>query len=174
MHTTQLLILGIAASACAVALAACGSVGYNSAATTNPSTSALTLSECMHSRGIKNFPDPTNGPGGPGLELSTSPGSETVIANGITFSGPAFQAAEKACAKLLPGGGAPPPPPTNQQKQQALEFAACMRKHGVPNFPDPTFSRGGGPKLQPAGINPNSPAFQLAAKTCGGGRLTIG
>ncbi|HTT29145.1 MAG TPA: hypothetical protein VMG37_12085 [Solirubrobacteraceae bacterium] len=174
MHTTQLVILGLTASACAVALGACGSAGYNAAATTNPSESALSLSQCMHSHGIKNFPDPTSGPGGPGLQLATSPGSGTIIADGVKFSGPAFQAAANACKKLLPGGGAPPPPLTNQQKQQALEFAACMRKHGVPNFPDPTFSPGGGPKLRPAGVDPSSPAFQHAVTACGGGGTRIG
>jgi len=89
----------------------------------NPSTnSPLRLSQCMHSHGIKNFPDPTAAPGGgTGLSLATSPGSETVIADGIMFSGPAFDAAAKACGKLLPGGGAPPPPPTAQQKQQAID-----------------------------------------------------
>ncbi|HUA06057.1 MAG TPA: hypothetical protein VMB27_19270 [Solirubrobacteraceae bacterium] len=173
MHITP-IVAGLFAAGYVVALAACGSSAYNSAATTNPSATALTLSECMHSHGIKNFPDPTSGAGGPSLELSTSPGSGTVIADGITFSGPAFQAAEKACAKLLPGGGAPPPPPTNQQKQQALEFAACMRKHGVPDFPDPTFARGGGPKLAPAGLDPSSPAFRHAVTACGGGRQMIG
>jgi len=173
MHITPVIAVLFAAG-CVVALAACGSASYISAATTNPSATALTLSQCMRSHGIKNFPDPTSGSGGLRLELSTSPGSGTVIADGITFSGPAFQAAEKACAKLLPGAGAPPPPPTNQQKRQALEFAACMRKHGVPDFPDPTFSPGGRPKLPPGAINPNSPAFQHAATACGGGRWTIG
>jgi len=47
-----------------------------------------------------------------------------------------------------------------------------MREHGVPNYPDPTFtgnahgitvSSGG------TGINPRSPAFQQAEKICGGG-----
>jgi len=170
MHISQLMVIGVAAVGCALALAACGSsAGYNPAAATNPnsSTGPLALSQCMHSHGIKNFPDPSNG----GLSLSTTPGSGTVTAAGITFSGPAFETAAKACAKLLPGGGGPPPPPTAQQKQQALEFAECMRTHGVPNFPDPTFSTGAGPKAasQLGGVNPSSPAFKQAVERCGGG-----
>jgi hypothetical protein len=173
MHISQLMVIGVAAIGCALALGACGgSAGYNPAAATNPnsSTGPFALSQCMHSHGIKNFPDPSNGSGGPGLSLATSPGSGTVIADGITFSGPAFETAAKACAKLLPGGGGPPPPPTAQQKQQALEFAECMRTHGVPNFPDPTFSTGGGPNVvpQPGGVNPSSPAFKQAVERCGG------
>src|SRR5438445_372153 len=45
------------------------------------------------------------------------------------------------------------------------KFAACMRSHGVPNFPDPD-SRGGiriGPST---GIDPNSPKFKAAQQTC--------
>ena len=105
----ELMVMGVAAVGCTLVLEACGgSAGYNPAAATSPSTnSPLRLSQCMHSHGIKSFPDPTAAPGGgTGLSLATSPGSETVIADGIMFSGPAFDAAAKACAKLLPGGGA--------------------------------------------------------------------
>ena len=135
MHITQLMVIGVAAVGCALALAACGgSAGYNPAAATNPNNnSPLALSQCMHSHGIKNFPDPTNSSGGPGLSLATSPGSGTVIADGITFSGPAFETAAKACAKLLPGGGGPPPPPTAQEKEQAL---GVRRVHANPRRPE--------------------------------------
>lgn len=53
-----------------------------------------------------------------------------------------------------------------------------MRKHGVPDFPDPTKNGGfavrGGPG---SGINPNSSTFRSAARTCqhllpNGGKLT--
>jgi hypothetical protein len=178
MHITQLMVVGVAVIGCAAAVAACGAgAGYNPAAATNPSTnSALGLSQCMHSHGINNFPDPTNGPGGSGLTLETSPGSGTVIADGVTFRGPAFDAAAKACAKLLPGGGGPPPPPTTQQKEQALEFARCMRTHGVPNFPDPTFSTSGSAKTAShlPGVNPDSPAFKRAVTACGAGTRRLG
>lgn len=44
----------------------------------------------------------------------------------------------------------------------ALKFAACMRTHGVPNFPDP-----GVPVGQPgSGINPDAPAVQSSEQTC--------
>jgi hypothetical protein len=46
-----------------------------------------------------------------------------------------------------------------------LAFSACMRSHGVPNFPDP--SGGGGIRIQEgSGINPASPAFQAARAKC--------
>ena len=46
-----------------------------------------------------------------------------------------------------------------------------MRKHGVPNYPDPTFSGGEmGIQIGGPGDNPQSPAFQNAQKVCGPGR----
>jgi hypothetical protein len=48
-------------------------------------------------------------------------------------------------------------------------FSACMRAHGVPNFPDPKFS-GGMTQIsidaKNGGIDPGSPIFQAAQKTC--------
>ena len=55
-------------------------------------------------------------------------------------------------------------------RQPALAHAQCMRKHGVPNFPDPTVSSNGGAIVQRSGgegLNPRSPAFQQAQKLCG-------
>jgi hypothetical protein len=45
----------------------------------------------------------------------------------------------------------------------ALQFAKCMRSHGVRNFPE-----GNGPiKIGPSsGIDPNSPTFRTAQKDC--------
>jgi hypothetical protein len=45
-------------------------------------------------------------------------------------------------------------------------FAACMRKHGVPSFPDPN----GQGMFAPVGIkrlDPSAPVFQSAFKLCG-------
>ena len=55
-----------------------------------------------------------------------------------------------------------------QLQAQALQFAQCMRAHGVPNFPDPkvsgnTVEIGGGPN---SGIDPNSSTFQAAQQAC--------
>jgi hypothetical protein len=59
---------------------------------------------------------------------------------------------------------------TNNNK--ALQFAHCMRSHGVPNFPDPV---GGHLDLQVQktpggtqvnGVQVNGPAFQSAMQTC--------
>jgi hypothetical protein len=49
-------------------------------------------------------------------------------------------------------------------RSSGIAVAQCMRAHGITDFPDPSGS-GGGIQL-PAGINPQSPGFESAQKTC--------
>jgi hypothetical protein len=172
MHCRHAVMITLVMVGSAVTLAACGSAGPGVAGTgtsaaPNSKSSPIALSKCMRAHGVPNFPDPTAGPGGAGLQISQTPGSSALTVNGVTLSGPAFEAASKACKRLLPGGGGPPHPLSNQQKLRILAFARCMRAHGVPNFPDPTFRSGGGVLLQ--GVNPQAPAFGRASAACGRG-----
>jgi hypothetical protein len=72
-------------------------------------------------------------------------------------------------------GSSPAPSTTNQASKNpaaaAYEFAACMRKHGVSNFPDPRVSTGNGSskiaQAVPAGAAA-SPHFKSAQKACQG------
>jgi hypothetical protein len=43
-----------------------------------------------------------------------------------------------------------------------VQFAQCMRTHGVENFPDPD----GQGQVQFSGVNPGSPSFQAAQRAC--------
>ena len=82
-------------------------------------------------------------------------------------STPRFQAAEKACQSLVP---VPPQGQRTQQQAQqqaqALQYAQCMRTHGVPTFPDPDFSHGI-TFSDNGSYDPNSPSFQAANHACG-------
>jgi hypothetical protein len=60
-------------------------------------------------------------------------------------------------AQVGTGGG------TNA-RQHSQTFSACMRSHGVPNFPDAD-SEG---DIQAAGIDKSSPAFRTAYHSCQG------
>jgi hypothetical protein len=122
-------------------------------------------SECMRTHGVPGFPDPqATANGGGALVIHGGPGSA------IDPSSPSFQSAQRTCAKLMPSGAGPlgsgiP----SSARRQALKFSACMRSHGVPGFPDPVFS-GNGARLQltpSSGVDPASPAFKAAQKTCG-------
>lgn len=51
----------------------------------------------------------------------------------------------------------------------AYRFAACMRNHGVSNFPDPTVSDSGNQqKIAIHVVGPNGPGFKAAATACRG------
>jgi hypothetical protein len=117
------------------------------------------FSACMRKNGVPNFPDPN---------------AQGVIqfgsADGISLASPKFRAAQQACRKVLPNGGQPTPQQIARAQQTALAFSACMRKHGIKDFPDPTFS-GGGIQIRLGGrpgsdLNPQSPLFQKAQTAC--------
>jgi hypothetical protein len=170
---SRLLLVALAAVGCALALAACGGSGSRPSASAGPygpKSSPASLSRCMRANGVSGFPDPIAGPSGAvGLPLGVeSDGS--LMAEGRTFAGPAVRSAELACKAYLPPAGGPPPQVAAGERRQALAFARCMRTHGVPSFPDPTFS-GGGPTGAPTGVDqtPVSPAFRSAARVCGAG-----
>ncbi|MGC2191787.1 MAG: hypothetical protein WA751_05585 [Candidatus Dormiibacterota bacterium] len=72
-----------------------------------------------------------------------------------------------------PGSGSPKSSPGGSGTSQKLKYAACMRSHGEPNFPDPNSQGGFDP---PASVNMNSPQYAAAEKSCqsleGGGLST--
>ena len=79
-----------------------------------------------------------------------------------------LQAAQAACQRMLPDGGERP----NQAglrklERDALNFARCMRSHGVPNWPDYTL-RDGTPLFDLHGttIAPNSPLIVAKQLRC--------
>lgn len=163
-----------AAVACATALAACGSSGttgyHNPKYPYGAPNVPISMSKCMRAHDVPNFPDPRSGPNGGGVGW---PGggpvmisSDVLVIMGQRLAGPAVAAAGKACKEYMAPTGAPPAL-TESQRQAAIAHAQCMRTHGVPNFPDPTFS-GVNQQLNLApGLNPQSPAVERAAKACG-------
>ena len=169
----------LAVTCLAVALAGCGGQGSEpnaSAGRYGPVNSPAALSRCMRANRVSGFPDPVAAPGGgEGLTLMVNPDG-SLTANGQGFAGPVLRSAERACKAYLPPAGGPPARVRAQQLRQELAFARCMRAHGVPDFPDPSSSSSGQGGL-PRGIDPQSPAFRSAARTCGargGGNFQIG
>jgi hypothetical protein len=53
-----------------------------------------------------------------------------------------------------------------QAQQDAVNFAGCMRSHGVPNFPDPTSPHQFKASMSPSSALARSPAFRSAASAC--------
>jgi hypothetical protein len=130
MSRRRRALAALAPIATAAVISACGSgapdSGRNTAA---DAKDAVKFSECMRSNGVSGFPDP-----GASGKLTID-----AVANGSSLnpSTPAFKQALSACKALEPAGftGSKRSP---QQQQAALQFAECIRKNGVNDFPDPT------------------------------------
>jgi hypothetical protein len=54
---------------------------------------------------------------------------------------------------------------TSATSPSAVAYSACMRSHGVPNFPDPG-SDGQVPKADPQALGVGAPQLQTAQRTC--------
>lgn len=124
----------------------------------------VAYSQCMRTHGVPEFPEPTEG------HLLIHSSNHNGHVTGVNPQSSQFRAAQKVCGKLMPEGGTLSPAQQAKVQESALKFSQCMRTHGVPNFPDPTFS-GGGVRMTlkaggASGIDPNSPQFKDAQKTC--------
>jgi hypothetical protein len=159
-----LLAAGLAAVA--VAVAACGggsnagspgvaNVGSSSASAA-PSSSAspgpLALARCMRAHGFTDFPDPN------------SSGSFDLTGGGdLNPNNPTYQAAAQACRSLGSALGKSGPRLSPQQRAAMLQFAECMRAHGITGFPDPGSN---GDIAINGQIDRYSPQFQAADTAC--------
>jgi hypothetical protein len=131
----------------------------------------LGFARCMRANGVPSFRDPT-------------PGSVGCVPVQNNPAAPAFQAAQTRCEKLVPGSGPPGSgrPPSAQTLAKLLKIARCMRRHGVPHFPDPqasvpsNLSPGGFQEITdfdgailtfPVTINLQAPAYRQALTACG-------
>lgn len=138
---------------------------------TTGAPSGLAFADCMRSNGVPSFPDPLPGKG---LLFHANPG---------VISSPAFKAAQAKCHRLLPGG--PPGPgshthPSAKTLTKLVKIAACMRRHGVSQFPDPRTSVPSNPAgiteitdfdgailLFPSTMNLQAPAYRQDLAACG-------
>jgi hypothetical protein len=172
MRRHHLLIGGLALAL--LALAGCGQQQSpknkvaSAGGTTTPSSTAgaaadkltdqqraVKFAQCMRAHGV-NMPDPKFSDGGRGVSIS--------IPRGVSKE--KVDKAQAACKQYLPNGGEPPKVDP-KITEQLRKFAQCMRAHGVPKFPDPQTSNGGGIAINADnGVNPESPTFKAAEKAC--------
>jgi hypothetical protein len=149
-----------AAALAVVALltAACGGGSASAAGSSDAGQvrvqQGLAFAHCMRSHGVPNFPDPDSSGG---------------IVIKKTLLEPAYRAprsARTACAHLLPKYGlmTMTPAQEEQHQRQQLAMAACMRRHGFPQFPDNWSGNVG--QLQSAHIDPNSPQLNAELPKC--------
>jgi hypothetical protein len=142
---------GIVVAGCALLAAACGSPAPSATGIRQTAFQReLAYAQCMRAHDLPGFPDP-----------ASNGAFVTTLANRGDFNGPVFGSANKACAHLQgPGITAA------QQEQATVQFlkhAACMRAHGITNFPNPS---GDTIAQLPPGVNPSSPRFVSATRAC--------
>jgi hypothetical protein len=115
---------------------------------------ALDFAKCMREHGV-DMPDP--GSGGE-LRLQVTPGTERKV-----------QEAQQACQHFMEDAA-----PRLSEEQEAvmkdalLDFARCMREHGI-DMPDPEFGKGGIVTQKNRfgrGTDPDDPKFRAAQKAC--------
>jgi hypothetical protein len=120
----------------------------------------LAFARCMRSHGEPSFPDPG----------SQGAFSATKAPAGVNFASPTFQAAQRTCQKFLPSGGVAAPAEQEAVTAKAVEFARCMRSHGLATFPDPGKRLGGHSgyfvEAQSGPLSPSNPQFVSAQKAC--------
>jgi hypothetical protein len=153
--------LVLAAAAAAVLVAGCGGASQptSSAGQTgkpsDPAADVLAFANCMHSHGLPSYPVPQISESADHVLVRISPGT-------LDANSPEFKSASRVCGHFLPGGTAPARP-SPQDQVLDLRFAACMRTHGIPSFPDPDHD---GVFTLPDAIDQQSPQFQRATKAC--------
>ena len=149
------VVLGVTVAGCsggstpptAASAGGSGSSGASSLA------QAVTYSQCIRSHGVSNFPDPVQTPSG-GYGYRTS---------GIDPNSAAFQGAIQACKALPSPWTSTGQELTPAQQQVWLNWAQCIRSHGVPSFPDPMFS---GREVRDSGVRSNSSQLRSAMDAC--------
>lgn len=81
----------------------------------------------------------------------------------VDINSPEFQSAFAACKSLLASTAANSG--ADEREQALLNFAACMRANGVPEFADPN-TQGGFVTMGNGGLDPDSLEFQDAMQLC--------
>ncbi len=122
---------------------------------------AVKFAECMRDNGVSEFPDPD------------ASGRLTIdgVVNGSSLDpdGPAWRKAIGACKDLQPAGFTGDGKRSAKKQDAALEFAQCIREHGVKDFPDPA---NGEPlvdtrRIPSSGRPGGMTILNAAMKTCG-------
>jgi hypothetical protein len=129
--------------------------------------SGVAFARCIRSHGVPSFPDPK------------VTGQTVRMGSPSTVRSPAFPSAVHSCQRLLPKGSPSSEPPSPRAQARMLGVSACMRRHGISGFPDPSTSPpsssagnsailgGDGYYLAiPKSIDTSSSAFERAAVAC--------
>lgn len=147
------LSMMLAIASCALVIPGCGSSTKPHATATGTNAQGIRYADCMRAHGVSGFPDP-NPNGGVQLPSDVNPVA------------PAFQSAQQKCASLQPNTNGPRQGLTPAQQAAMVRNAQCMRRHGLPDLPDPTFGPGGVGVIFNIPPAESAAAIQLANRAC--------
>lgn len=138
----------------------------------------LAYTRCMRREGVE-MPDPEEVEGGSFVvggsaevqgEGGGGDGGGSMVAAAPVAGAPVgsgslaeFEAADAKCSHLLPESATLSPEEEAELQDKMLEFARCMRQHGV-DMPDPPAN---GPQVGVTLADIEDPAFQKAQDACG-------
>ncbi|GAA4630945.1 hypothetical protein GCM10023196_058360 [Actinoallomurus vinaceus] len=114
--------------------------------------------DCARKNGIPNVADPKVNADGD-VDISPPPG--------LTKQSPIVQKVMKICGKYLDGVFTHENKDSSAEYDKALKMAACVRQHGVPNFPDPSPAPSGGGAKFDVSKNLDREAVDKAMRACG-------
>jgi hypothetical protein len=127
-----------------------------SSTTTDTAHGAVAFARCMRAHGLPKWPDPISGGVFDKAALQQT---------GYTVS--QVRAVEDgACNQLLGGVSHPQPTVPPADRADYLKAADCMRTHGFPGFPDPTFQDNSVQTNIPSSVDQDSAQFKGAAAIC--------
>jgi hypothetical protein len=158
---TLLAPIAVLMAACTASTSSDSPASGTSAASavSEPGTGALAFARCMRANGLPKWPDPT----GSGV-FNKSQLQQTGYTQAQTRA-----VEDGPCKNVLPTAApsaSASPTITVQQQQDYLDAVACMRSHGITNFPDPTFSGGHVTLVPPPGLQTSGTLFTQAQHIC--------
>jgi hypothetical protein len=151
----------VALAAAPVLAAACGggggsgASGVASSSATPSQNGALAFARCMRSHGVSGWPDP-----------NSSGQFDKSKLRQLAVSRSRLTAISQTCSRLHPLDSSQAQAITPADQADYLRAAACMRSHGFPDFPDPTFPGNHVTLDIPPSIDQEAARFKRAAATC--------
>jgi hypothetical protein len=153
------LVIAVAAVTAVLSLTACSSSDSSDSATTTSDTeqAALDFTQCMRDNGVPSFPAPVAKPnGGFGFERPQGV-PPSALDDALESCQP-----EARAAGVDPGSVAQDP----EARDQLLKFSRCMRRNGVPDFPDPKPNATSSLRSIFGEVDLQSPRVQKAMQSC--------
>jgi hypothetical protein len=110
-------------------LSACSSGPGKPSAADSEDQVWLAITHCIRTHGMPQWPDPVTGPDGHLTFPADAPDTTAQV-----------QAACRSFFAQLPADASATPPPSAADLTKLREFAVCMRRNGIPDWPDPDAS----------------------------------